>query len=113
MKHNVGVPITTALARTRTLGKLFADSAKPFGAVAVLDRDDEEELLDKLPLTEIAGIGCRHAARLEPFGINTCLDLAQASGRIIKHLLPLAGYDRWQLIGKARRGVPHEKRTRS
>jgi DNA polymerase V len=50
IKDRVGVPMTVAFARTRTLAKLFADTAKPFGAVAVLDRDHERELLAKLPV---------------------------------------------------------------
>ena len=51
--------MTVAFARTRTLAKLFADTAKPFGAVAVEDPDRETELLAKLPVTEIAGIAQR------------------------------------------------------
>ncbi len=38
VKKNAGLPMTVAFARTRTLAKLFADTAKPFGAVAVTDR---------------------------------------------------------------------------
>lgn len=102
MKERVGVPMTVAYARTRTLAKLFADTAKPFGAVAVLDRDHEEHLLGKLPVTEIAGIAARRAARLEPFGIKTCLDLAKASGRLIKHVLTVVGHDLWQELN----GIP-------
>ena len=37
-----GVPVTVGIARTRTLAKLISDSAKPFGALAVLDREAEE-----------------------------------------------------------------------
>jgi DNA polymerase V len=80
IKESVGMPMTVAFARTRTLAKLFADTAKPFGAVVVTDRDHERELLAKLPVTEIAGIARRRAARLEPHGIRTCLELADASG---------------------------------
>ena len=32
------MPVTVGIARTRTLAKLISDSAKPFGALAVLDR---------------------------------------------------------------------------
>ncbi len=95
IKSVVGVPMTVAFARTRTLAKLFADTSKPFGAVAVLDRDHERHLLARLPVTEIAGIARRRAARLEPYGIRTCLDLADAEGRIVKHLLTATGHDLW------------------
>ncbi len=102
IKRTVGVPMTVAYARTRTLAKLFADTAKPFGAVAVLDADHERELLAKLPVTEIAGIARRRAARLEPHGIKTCLDLANADGLLVRKLLTVSGHDLWLELN----GVP-------
>ena len=39
--ERVGVPVTVGIARTRTLAKLISDAAKPFGALAVADRDQE------------------------------------------------------------------------
>ena len=41
MHRVVGVPMTVAFARTRTLAKLFADVHKPFGAIAVTDVQQE------------------------------------------------------------------------
>jgi DNA polymerase V len=102
IKCVVDVPMTAAFARTRTLAKLFADAAKPFGAVAVMDRDHERELLASLPVTEIAGIARRRAARLQPHGIRTCLDLADASGLLIQQLLTVTGHDLWLELN----GVP-------
>jgi DNA polymerase V len=96
IKQSVGVPMTVAFARTRTLAKLFADTKKPYGAVAVLDRDHERSLLAELPVTEIAGIAGRRARRLEPYGIHTCLDLADARGSLIKQLLTVVGHELWQ-----------------
>jgi len=96
IQSSTGLPMTVAFARTRTLAKLFADTAKPYGAVAVEDRDHETELLAKLPVTEIAGIARRRAARLEPHGIKTCLDLRNASGLLVKSLLTISGHDLWR-----------------
>lgn len=96
VKAAAGMPMTVAYARTRTLAKLFADTAKPFGAAVVTDRDHERELLAKLPVTEIAGIARRRAARLEPYGIRTCLDLADASGLLVRQLLTVSGHDIWR-----------------
>ena len=118
MKSDVGVPMTVAFARTRTLAKLFADTAKPFGAVAVLDRAHEEELLGELPVTEIAGIASRRARRLETHGIKTCLDLARADGGVIKRLLTVVGHDLWrELNGHPTQGIrtqrtPHKMISR-
>lgn len=93
--ERVGVPVTVGLARTRTLAKLISDSAKPFGAKAVLDRDQEQALLADRPVTEITGIAGRRARRLEPWGIRTCLDLARADRRLVRGLLTAAGEALW------------------
>jgi DNA polymerase V len=107
IKHTTGLPMTVAFARTRTLAKLFADTAKPFGAIAVEDPAHEVELLAKLPVTEIAGIARRRAARLEPHGIKTCLDLRNASGLLIKSLLTVSGHDLWlELNGRRAVSIP-------
>jgi DNA polymerase V len=96
IKRSTGLPMTVAFARTRVLAKLFADTAKPFGAVSVEDPDHETELLAKLPVTEIAGIASRRAARLAPHGIKTCLDLRNASGLLVQSLLTITGHDLWR-----------------
>jgi len=70
--------------------------------VAVLNREEERELLASLPVTEIAGIARRRAARLEPHGIRTCLDLADASGLLVQKLLTVTGHDLWLELN----GVP-------
>lgn len=96
IRSSAGLPVTIGVGRTRTLAKLFSDTAKPFGAVAVLTRAHERELLGKLKVTEISGVGGRRAARLEPYGIRTCLDLADANGKLVNKLLTKTGYEIWQ-----------------
>jgi DNA polymerase V len=100
--RSTGVPMTVAFGRTRTLAKLYADASKPFGAAAILDREAEREMLASLPVTEIAGIAGRRAARLAPHGIRTCLDLADANGLLVRKLLTVAGHDLWLELN----GVP-------
>ena len=91
----VRVPVTVGLARTRTLAKLVSDTAKPFGALALLDAGAERELLGRFPVTEISGIGGRRAERLKPYGIATCLDLAKADRRLVRDLLTRSGEALW------------------
>lgn len=93
--ESAGLPVTIGVARTRTLAKLFSDTGKPFGAVAVLTRDHERELLSRLPVTEISGIAGARAARLAPYGVRTCLDLADADGRLVNKLLTKTGHEIW------------------
>ena len=89
------LPVTVALARTRTLAKLFSDTAKPFGARAVVEPDEERALLEKLPVTEISGIGGRRGDRLAPYGIRTCLDLARADRKLVNRVLTKTGEAIW------------------
>ena len=93
--HKVGVPATVGIARTKTLAKLVSDTAKPFGALALLDTDAERVLLERLPVTEVSGIAERRAARLAPHGITTCLDLALADRRLVRWLLTVTGEALW------------------
>ncbi len=93
--ERLGVPATVGIARTRTLAKLISDSAKPFGALAVMDRDAEERLLADRPVTEITGIAGRRGARLAVWGIKTCLDLARADRRLVRSVLTATGEALW------------------
>jgi DNA polymerase V len=93
--REVGVPVTVGIARTKTLAKLVSDTAKPFGALALLDAQAERELLERLPVTEVSGIAARRAARLAPYGIKTCLDLARADRRLVRWLLTITGEALW------------------
>ena len=93
--ERVRVPVSVGIARTRTLAKLISDSSKPFGALAVLEPDAESALLAEQPVTEITGIAGRRAARLQPWGIRTCLDLARADRRLVRSLLTATGEALW------------------
>jgi nucleotidyltransferase/DNA polymerase involved in DNA repair len=77
------------------MAKLVSDTAKPFGARALLDPAAERALLARLPVTEITGIASRRAARLEPYGVRTCLDLARADRVLVRHVLPRDGERLW------------------
>jgi nucleotidyltransferase/DNA polymerase involved in DNA repair len=93
--EEVGVPVTVGIGRSKTLAKLTSDTAKPFGALALLGRDVEWSLLDRTPVTEVSGIASRRAARLEPYGITTCLDLAFADRLLVRDLLTRVGEALW------------------
>ena len=93
--RTVRLPVTIGVARTRTLAKLFSDTAKPFGSRAVLGVDAERAALAKLPVTEISGIASRRALRLEPYRILTCLDLADADRLLVRRVLTRTGEMIW------------------
>jgi nucleotidyltransferase/DNA polymerase involved in DNA repair len=95
IKAVVGVPVTVGLARSKALAKLVSDTAKPFGARALTEPDQERALLVRLPVTEITGIAGRRAARLESLGIHSCLDFVNADRKQIRQLLTVVGEVLW------------------
>jgi nucleotidyltransferase/DNA polymerase involved in DNA repair len=98
----VGVPVTVGIGRSKTLAKLISDTAKPFGARAIVDRDAECQLLQRLPITEITGIAARRAATLSAYGIRTCMDLADMPRKLVRQLITVAGEAIWwELNGEA------------
>jgi hypothetical protein len=114
----VHVPVPVGIARSKTLAKLISDSAKPFGTKAVLDRNSELKLLASLPVTEISGIAGRGEKTLLPWGIITCLDLANADRRLIRQLLMATGEALWwELNGESvlpihPKRLPHKRLSR-
>src|SRR5438552_12640697 len=93
--ETVRVPVTVGIARTKTLAKLISDTAKPFGALAVLDPDAERAMLGRTPVTDICGIAAARAARLAAHGMMTALDMALADRKFIRKLLTIVGEALW------------------
>ncbi|WP_240911574.1 DNA polymerase Y family protein [Paludisphaera soli] len=116
--ERVKIPATVGVGRTKTLAKLISDTAKPFGARAVLGTDAERALLAATPVTEMSGIAGRRAARLSPWGVSTCLDMAKADRRIIRRLLTASGEALWwelngdQVLPIHPKRIPHKTLSR-
>jgi DNA polymerase V len=91
----VKVPVTVGLARSKSLAKLISDNAKPFGASAITDPDQEAELLEQRSVEDITGIAKRRARRLSAYGIWTCKDFVKADCRLIRQLLTVTGERLW------------------
>src|SRR2546421_551604 len=100
--QQVRVPVTVGIARSKTLAKLISDTAKPFGALALVDPEAERALLDRTAVQEICGIGERRAKRLAEYKLFTALDLALANRKLIRSLLTAVGEAIWfELNGDA------------
>lgn len=77
----VGVPVSVGIAPTKTLAKLANYAAKKFkqtgGVVDLTDQQRQKKLLAITPVSEVWGVGRRHAASLNQLGVTTALQLAQ------------------------------------
>jgi nucleotidyltransferase/DNA polymerase involved in DNA repair len=92
------------------LAKLISDSAKPFGAKAVLDPDAEQALLAERPVTEITGVAGRRARTLAAWNIRSCLDFVRADRRLVRDLLTATGEALWwELNGEAVQAIRPER----
>lgn len=110
IKEIIGVPVTVGIARTRTLAKLISDTAKPFGALAVLGGEAEASLLATRSVTDVTGIAGRRERRLKAWNIRTCLDLASADRKLVRALLTTSGEALWwELRGEPARPLHPER----
>lgn len=83
-----GITVCVGIAPTHTLAKLANHGAKRYpatgGVVDLTDPARQRKLMSLLPVDEVWGIGRRLARRLEPLGITTALQLADANTTLIR-----------------------------
>lgn len=83
IQKNIGMTVCVGIAPTKTLAKLANHAAKKWskagGVVDLTDKARQRKLMGLLPVGEIWGIGSKLSARLNALGIQTVLDLADAS----------------------------------
>ena len=90
-----GIPVSVGIAPTKTLAKVanhLAKQAATCGGVwSLTDPRDQTEVLARLDVQDIWGIGARLAARLRRAGIATALDLREASPNRVRRLVGVVG----------------------
>jgi DNA polymerase IV len=86
VRHEIGLPLSIGVARTKHLAKVASQVAKPDGLVAVAP-EDESDFLDPLPIGLIWGVGPTTERRLHGAGIYTIGQLAKVGSPILGDLL--------------------------
>jgi len=91
-----GIPVSIGMAPTKTLAKAANHCAKKnaaTGGVFLLDtRQAIDAVLERLPVTDIWGIGKRYGIKLHRLGIITAKDLRDADDALIKKHLTIVGF---------------------
>ncbi len=91
----VGVPVSIGLAPTKTLAKVAADFAKKHpetdGVAHISHLGTQEEMLKKIKVEDVWGIGRNLALRLQRQGIFIVSDLVKLSDKRIRTLLTISG----------------------
>ena len=112
-----GIPISLGIAPTRTLAKMaskFAKKHKGYEGACLMDTDDKREKALKLfDISDVWGIGPRHASALAYHDIKTAWDFTQKSESWVRKLFTVTGVRTWKEL----RGIscisvdelPHKK----
>lgn len=74
----VGIPCGIGFAKSKTLAKIANHIGKKLPAGVFVMPADPSEILRKLPVAEVWGVGSRLTAKLLACGISTAAELAQA-----------------------------------
>ncbi len=86
VRHDVGLPITVGVARTKHLAKVASAAAKPDGLL-VVPPEEEDAFLHPLPVNRLWGVGPITTAKLHARGITTVGDLAAVGERSLRMMI--------------------------
>lgn len=80
-----GIPVGIGIAKTKTLSKIANHIAKENSGVFVLNNHQQRiEILKKLPVSEVWGVGRKTVPKLTTCGIFSAFDLANANHQMLR-----------------------------
>jgi DNA polymerase V len=88
-----GIPVSIGIAPNKTLAKIANRLAKKanLGVFEMADETVQCEVLDQTPISDVWGIGCNSAKKLNALGIKTALQLKEMDRRWARKLLSVVG----------------------
>ena len=93
--RHIGIPVSVGIAPTKALSKManyFAKKDARFGGVCVIDSDNiRDELLKRLSVRDVWGIGSRYGRMLESHGIYTAFDFTRTPEAFIRKHMTVTG----------------------
>jgi DNA polymerase-4 len=90
VKDTLGLTCSAGIAPNKLLAKLASGMEKPDGLV-IIEREKINDILERLPVGELCGIGKRLEAVLNAMGIKTCGDLGRYPVTLLKERLGIIG----------------------
>ena len=117
IEQGTGIPVTIGIAPTKTLAKMaskFGKKHKGYQGCCMIDTEEKrQKALQLFPVEDVWGIGWRHKAKLEYYGIKTAWDFTQKSEAWVRKLMHVPGLRTWKEL----RGIdcidieelPHKK----
>lgn len=90
IKHRFGINCTVGIGPNILIAKLASDISKPDG-LRWIRPEDVPDVLERLPVKELWGIGSRITERLAALGIKTCGELGRASASLLRNRFGIIG----------------------
>lgn len=97
IRRETGLTVTAGVSYCKFLAKLASGMRKP-DALNVILKEDAAELLDRLPVDRIHGVGPRTAEKMHALGIRTGADLRQLSSEQLERHFGKVGQHYWNLV---------------
>lgn len=95
-----GIPVSIGIAPTKTLAKVankFAKKYKGYEGVCLIDTEKKRiEALKHTEVSDIWGIGHRHAKRLGKYGVKTAYDFSQMPKNWVRQQMTVVGERTWK-----------------
>jgi DNA polymerase IV len=90
IREQFGLTCSIGIAPNKLLAKLASDMQKPDG-LTVIGPQDVSRVLERLPITDLCGIGAKMRQQLAKFGIRTCGELGRFPVQVLKRQFGVTG----------------------
>ena len=95
VKFELGLTISVGVSFNKIFAKLGSDMKKP-DAVTVIEKDNFQDKIWKLPASDLLGVGRATERKLKGYGIKTIGDLASFNVNILESKLGKNGVSLWK-----------------
>ncbi len=95
IKKELGITVSVGVSFNKIFAKLGSDIKKP-DAVTEINKDNFKDVVWKLPVEEMIGIGKATKRKLNQIGIYNLGELAGSDPQLLKGCLGINGYYLWQ-----------------
>lgn len=93
--HEIGIPVSIGVSKTKTLAKIASHHAKPksggTGCMVLLKKEVIDAVLERTPVEEVWGVGKRRISKLHAWRIHSAKDLSEQSDAWARKHMSLTG----------------------
>jgi len=90
IKEQFGLTCSVGIAPNKLLAKLASDMQKPDG-LTIIAKDKIAQILERVPIQDLCGIGAKMHQQLSKFGIKTCGELGRFPVEVLKRNFGITG----------------------